>query len=428
MALQDSPLGSSAHHTHEGPEALQLSWRWPSGLIGLSLANFVLRIVTAGIYSFWATTETRKRIWSGVRINEEPFTYTGRGLELFIGALLVLPILLAVIALNTIASLAAGPESVLSAVFAMAILVLLPFATGLAIYRSWRYRLGRTRWRGIRASLAGNQWWYAWTYLYTLVLIPLTLGWIIPWRTTKLQSLISNAIQFGNRPLQFEATATPLYGPFAISYFGTLMIYSVILAANGVFWLGSMPADWQPGQPVLVSTDQILFAAALAITSVLVAILAWIVLSAWYRARTINHFAAHTSFENARFSASTTAWGFIWIGLTNALLGLIGMALFGAVILAFWAPFIPWDVVSPGSVYSDQDRARLIITAFSSVIVVSVFGYTLFAPIMQARSQGYIAHHMSIDGTADLAGIAQTQGPDVRFGEGLAGAFDVDAF
>lgn len=42
-------------------DQLRLSWRYPPGLIGLSSVNLALRVVTLGIYHFWAKTEARKR-------------------------------------------------------------------------------------------------------------------------------------------------------------------------------------------------------------------------------------------------------------------------------------------------------------------------------------------------------------------------------
>ena len=53
------------------------------------MVNLLLRVLTLGIYHFWAKTEVRKRIWSAIRINDEPLTYTGRGMELFLGFLIV---------------------------------------------------------------------------------------------------------------------------------------------------------------------------------------------------------------------------------------------------------------------------------------------------------------------------------------------------
>ena len=70
-----------------GAEPLALAWKQQSGLIGLSIVNFILRILTLGIYHFWGKTEVRRRIWSAVRLNGEPLEYTGTGKELFIGFL-----------------------------------------------------------------------------------------------------------------------------------------------------------------------------------------------------------------------------------------------------------------------------------------------------------------------------------------------------
>src|SRR5262249_60228612 len=76
--------------TGAGGEPLALTWKEQPGLIGLSFVNFVLRILTLGIYHFWGKTEVRRRIWSAVRLNGEPLEYTGTGKELFLGFLVVL--------------------------------------------------------------------------------------------------------------------------------------------------------------------------------------------------------------------------------------------------------------------------------------------------------------------------------------------------
>ena len=73
-----------------GAEPLALAWKQQAGLIGLSIVNFILRVLTLGIYHFWGKTEVRRRIWSAVRLNGEPLEYTGTGKELFIGFLVVL--------------------------------------------------------------------------------------------------------------------------------------------------------------------------------------------------------------------------------------------------------------------------------------------------------------------------------------------------
>ena len=186
--------GTVSAPTALSPEAVKLSWVQPDGLIGLSFANYFLRIITLGVYHFWGKTEVRRRIWSAVRLNGEPLAYTGTGKELFLGFLLVfgvvmLPMTLAVFA----ASFAFGPQSPAPALVYPLFFVLM----GIGIYRAQRYRLSRTLWRGIRGGLEGSARSYAWTHVWTGVLVPFTLGWILPWRQTKLQSLLVNDMRFG---------------------------------------------------------------------------------------------------------------------------------------------------------------------------------------------------------------------------------------
>ncbi|MCA9056606.1 MAG: DUF898 family protein, partial [Planctomycetaceae bacterium] len=47
-------------------EGMVISWLHPIGMFGLSLYNFLLRILTLGIHHFWGKTEVRKRLWSSV--------------------------------------------------------------------------------------------------------------------------------------------------------------------------------------------------------------------------------------------------------------------------------------------------------------------------------------------------------------------------
>ena len=175
----------------------------------------------------------RRRIWSAIRLNGEPLEYTGTGKELFLGFLVVLfcvflPIALAGAALVYVL----GPHSQLLPAFQLLAYVVLFFLVGIAIHRALRYRLARTRWRGIRGGLDGSSLRFAWTHFWTALLIPFTLGWIMPWRATKLQSLLYNDMRFGNRPFRFMARSGPLYGRFAVAWIGTILLF--VAASAGV--------------------------------------------------------------------------------------------------------------------------------------------------------------------------------------------------
>ena len=74
-------------------ETLRIDYVPREGLLKLSLVNFLLGIVTLTVYRFWARTNVRRHIWACVHINGQPLEYTGKGIELFKGALIVFAVL-----------------------------------------------------------------------------------------------------------------------------------------------------------------------------------------------------------------------------------------------------------------------------------------------------------------------------------------------
>ena len=363
-----------------GAEPLALTWKRQPGLIKLSLINYVLRLLTLGIHHFWGKTEVRRRIWSSVRLNGEPLQYTGTGMELFIGFLVVMVAIVLPVALLSIAIvLMFGPESPLLAAYQVLIYIVLFFLLGIGVHRALRYRLARTRWRGIRGGLEGSSFRYAWTHFWTALLIPLTFGWIMPWRTTKLQSRLTNGMRFGNRPFQFAARSGPLYGRFALLWVGSILLLLAVGAIVGLAvyleiasnpQLGAAP----PGQPPQLS----LWIAVVVGVAVVAFYLGLGIMAAWYQASTINHFAAHTFYEGATFRGNATAWSLIWLVISN--------------------------------------------------LLIITFTLGLLAPVAQARSARYMVERLSIDGAVPLAEIAQRAEDPMKRGEGLAQVFDVDAF
>ena len=158
---------------------------------------------------------------------------------------IVLPVALLSIAIV----LVFGPESPLLAAYQVLIYVALFFLLGIGVHRALRYRLSRTRWRGIRGGLEGSSFRYAWTYFWTALLIPLTFGWIMPWRTTKLQSLLTNDMRFGNRPFRFAARSGPLYGRFALLWVGSILLLLAVSAIAGLAVYLEIASNPQPAGP-----------------------------------------------------------------------------------------------------------------------------------------------------------------------------------
>ncbi len=380
-------LSFSAAPRQPGPgQPITLGWKRPSGLYGLSVINFLLRIVTLGIYGFWAKTEVRKRIWSAVRIEGEPLQYTGTGAELFLGFLFVFFLVLTPLFGSVFAvTIAFGRESVIPNVYIVVVYTLMVFLIGVAVYRATRYRLARTRWRSIRGSLEGSAAGYGWTYFWTLIVAVLTVGWATPWRETKLQGILTRDMRFGTEPFRFDAASGPLYPRFAVLWIAAILIYAAagVGIAHVLGFLGTTPVPiGAEGSPYQIGPDGKMMPTLRTLGLIYgVVLLAGLVLSVfytWFLALQARHFAKHTHFDGASFKSTVSTAGLIWISLSNIL------------------------------------------------IVLGTLG--ILTPIAQARAARYMIENLEAVGTVRLGEIMQGAEQNIRAGEGLAQAFDIDAF
>ncbi len=382
MSLADSPTsptrmpaaGDFTVATTRVMHVPAISWvHPPEGFLGLSLLNGVLRILTLGVYHFWGKTEVRQRIWSAVRIDGEPLDYRGTGPELFRGFLIVFfLILLPMLAIGFAGALLLNPHSPERWIYEVGFYTL-PFAlTGIGIHRARRYRLSRTRWRGIRGGQAGRSWRFAWLYLWTLMLIPVTLGWIVPWRTVRLQKALFDDTCFGDKAFTFTGRAAPLYRRFWLVWLSAIVLFiatlATIFAIVGVDMRSGMPRAPQLGGKTVALSGGVIF----------LALLVFAIIRAWYTTRVLNYFASQTQFQGTAFTLAARVGSFVWLTASNYLLRVLSLG--------------------------------------------------FLSPIAEARSARYIVDRLAIDGPVAWNDIGQNPDALLKSGEGLAEAFNVDAF
>lgn len=469
-----SDAGPAQSHTH--PPAHTLAHTQPhtiditfdskgDRLFGLGLINGLLKILTLGIYSFWGKTEVRRRIWSFTRLNGEPLEYTGTGKELFLGFLVVFFLYLLPGMLGSLVVYFAFPGSkYATGIYGVLSYVLFFLLVGNAMYRATRYRLTRTRWRGIRGDLTGSPARYGWTYFWTLALpgavaiatavlaldpkfyqivrifgptglAPAAAGskWsiaalafgavvialILPWRSNALQRKMTNNIQFGNVPLTYTGQAAPLYKRYFLAGFGGLVLVATAIAATAALTYASLPGE------AGIEPDRAPRATKLAVAGIwLSLIIALAVITAWYRANQFNHFARNTHFGNATFQAEAAGPGLAWLSLSNWLLVMLA-TLAGAgigIAVAYALNVIPQSGATPGVRVEPPAAFNLII------ILPLVVTTTLATTFAQFRSARYFLSRLKLDGTLNLNAILQSQSTGPKRGEGLAQVFDLDAF
>ncbi len=167
----------------------------------LVMRGAALELVTVGFYRFWLTTDMRRHLWAHTSVDGDAAEYTGKGRELLIGFLFALAIIIPIYIAYFIVSI----EAERIRAFASVPLVAFFYVFGqFAVYRARRYRLTRTVWRGVRFWMDGSGWGYAMRASLWALLVPLTLGLILPWREAALERYKMRHSFYGDLQGSFE--------------------------------------------------------------------------------------------------------------------------------------------------------------------------------------------------------------------------------
>ena len=334
--------------------------------VGLSLKNGLLNLVTLTLYRFWGRTEVRRRAWAEVRLNDEPFEYTGRGMELFLGfliaTLVIVPFLLLVFAVQFLNPLLALPLLML---FYLGMF----FLWGYGTFTAMRYVASRTRWRGVRFGLRGSPTEYGVLWLAFAFAKGFTLGWLSPVADMFMAGRLWGGLTFGDRPLTWSrANRENLYGTFAIGWVAVLVGYIVFVIAIVAVLVAS--GGLEAGAPEEPPVALILSLYPLALLLVLGIAAAF----APYHAALMREIAGSLKLDDARLSLKVKALPLLGLALTNVLL------------------------------------------------LIFTLGFA--APYVHARTIRFMVERLSADGRARLAEAAQAPVGPPR-GEGIADALGI---
>ncbi len=293
-------------------------------LLKLHIGNCVYSLLTLGVYSFWGKVRIRRYLWEHTLIMDEPLEYTGTGGELFRSFFIVM-LLLALLgavyyALDALVSPYLAPAA--AAVLAVPL-------SHLGIYLALRYRLTRTRWRGICADLAGSSLIYAlWASGYSLLSF-ITGGLFYPLQKARLIKRRANVTFFGDRRFAFTGKSLPLYKAFFRCAFLALLFGLVLggLFAGGAYWtllrwpeLGALLHDMEI--PQTDGNESLFFCLFTLIVAVPLSA-AWM-FSILYKVAQVRWFFSHLAFGQTGFSASRfTAWRLCRLTLGNIFLILL---------------------------------------------------------------------------------------------------------
>lgn len=202
-------------------------------LAGFVTKGTLLSIITFGIYRFWYKAALRRLYWSHTKLLGDGFTYTGTGKELFIGFLIALAIIVPLNFVLSILQVFLGEEAGLI-VSSLIGLVVFPLLIQIALFRARRYRLSRTRYRGVRFLQSGSGLVYLGITLKWGIITLLTLGVMFPFLRRALERYRIKNTHFGSAQGRFDAPIKGLMGRWMLfnSLFLVLLVSTLLLAAT----------------------------------------------------------------------------------------------------------------------------------------------------------------------------------------------------
>ena len=388
-----------------------------SKLFWLAFWTGFLTVLTLGIYRFWARTRLRRYIWSAIDAGGDSFEYTGTGLEKFLGFLIALVVLavylgllqvgLSFIGFNLWGAVTlepSGPRDVL-------IQLGVTYVTGLAVlplifyaqYRSRRYMLSRTRWRGLRFGLDAAALGYVWRALLYFALSLVTFGLLIPLATFRLEKYMTDRMWYGDASFEQQGQWWRLYP--AMKH---------LLIALGVLVLGGAVGIFGSTRglgAVIIIAGSIWFLCGLV----------------YYQVESFKYLTAHKLLDGTvRFTSNAYSQRVIGIFV----LGIILIAILTFVlVLLFGIVF-----ASGGSVLNGGGAGiRLFAGAGVAVALAAVLGYIAFLVLIgalltvfiSAPILGHYVDTLRVENAQLLEQINQRAGDRMADADGFADALDI---
>lgn len=165
-----------------------------SDYFAIMIVNWLLTLVTLGLYYPWARAKRLRYVYGQTSLNNERFHFSGTGKEMFRGFIKIILFYIAVI-VSYILLLTFIKSPILAILFLyLAIFAIIPFA----IHGSFRYRMSRTSYRGIRFGYRGNRNELVKNFFKWVLFTVFTLGIYGAWLQMNIRRYTHQNIRYGD--------------------------------------------------------------------------------------------------------------------------------------------------------------------------------------------------------------------------------------
>ena len=165
-----------------------------SDYFSIIIVNWLLTIVTLGLYYPWARAKNLRFMYGNTSLNNERFHFAGTGKEMFRGFIFVILFYFAVLGIYTL-FITTLELPLLGILFLyLALLAIIPFA----IHGSLRYRMSRTSYRGVRFGYRGSRNELVKEFFKGVLLTILSLGIYGAWLQMNIRRYTHKNIRYGD--------------------------------------------------------------------------------------------------------------------------------------------------------------------------------------------------------------------------------------
>ncbi|MGK6314043.1 YjgN family protein [Neorhizobium sp. DT-125] len=320
---------------------------------GIWIVNVLLTIITLGIYSAWAKVRRNRYFYGNTVILGRSFEYHAKGMQIFLGRLIVIGCLVAINILSLI-------HPLFSALTTVLILVGLPFL----LKRGIRFSARVTSYRNVRFDFVGSAWGAFVAVMIGSFVAVISLGILAPLASRWLWRYIFNNMRYGDREFVTEARLKSLYG---VWWLPALMVV-LGAALMGIVAAGiAASVNDVEGSSMAFSPIHFLFVLVFVVYGAAALI---------YRigVRNVVWSAAKLDGRHQLFS-DVPRWTYVWIAVTNVIVTIITLGLMR-----------PWAAV----------RMARFITGHTGITVIGDLGEVLSS--IEATGAAISAEYMDMEG------------------------------
>lgn len=181
------------------------------------IVNVVLTVLTFGIYAAWAKVRTLRYFYGNTMLNGKPFDFTGNPISILKGNLIFGGIFIIYVITGAIFP----PLSI-------AVILLIGILSPWLIQKALRFRAHNTVHRNVRFNFRGTVSESYTVYMWMNILVPFTLGFILPYIQFRQKKFFLGNMGWGNCQANMNGKAGFFYKTFFKS-FGAIIIL-VLLA------------------------------------------------------------------------------------------------------------------------------------------------------------------------------------------------------